>query len=56
MDSQTLSVVAIALFAASEILGLNPRWRDNSVLQLVLRLARNALRDSLPTDSCYRDR
>jgi len=56
MDSQTLAVVAIALFAASEIIGLNPHWRDNSVLQLVLRLAKNALRDSLPGTSPYRDR
>ena len=51
MSDQTLAVAAIALFAASEVIGLNPKWRDNSVLQLVLRLAKNALRDSLPTDS-----
>jgi len=56
MDSQTLAIAAILLFSLSEILGLNPRCRDNSVLLLVLRLARNALRDSLPTDSPYRDR
>ena len=56
MSSNSLAIAAVVLFAASEILGMNPRWRDNSVLQLVLRLAKNALRDSLPADSSYRDR
>ena len=56
MNSNSLAIAAVVLFAVSEILGMNPRWRDNSVLQLVLRLAKNALRDSLPADSGYRDR
>lgn len=56
MSDQTLTLLAIALFAASEIIGLNPRWRDNTVLQVLLRLTRNALRPNLPADSPFRDR
>lgn len=56
MDTQTLAVIAVIAFAASEIIGLNPRWKQNSVLQVVLMLLKNALRSSLPPDSRYRDR
>jgi hypothetical protein len=56
MDSNTLAIVAVLAFAASEIIGLNPKWKSNSVVQVLLLLVRNALRPSLPEDSRYRDR
>lgn len=54
MDSNTLAIVAVIAFAASEVIGLNPQWKQNSVLQVVLTLVKNALRPSLPEDSRYR--
>jgi len=40
-ESQTLAIIAIVVAAASEIIGMS-KLKDNSVLQLVLRLARMA--------------
>lgn len=42
MEKQ-LAVAAVIAFAASEIIGLNPKWRANSVIQLILLLVTNAL-------------
>ena len=40
-ESQTLAAIAIVVAAASELIGMS-KMKDNSVLQLVLRLARLA--------------
>lgn len=41
MDANTATMIAIAIAAASEIIGLSP-LRANSVLQLVLQMLRVA--------------
>ena len=40
-EAQTLAIVAIVVAAASELIALSP-LKDNSVIQLALRLARMA--------------
>ena len=40
-EAQTLAIVAVVVAAASELIALSP-LKDNSVIQLVLRLARMA--------------
>jgi len=36
MSPETIALIAIIVAAASEIIGLNPKLRSNSVVQLVL--------------------
>jgi|TARA_Y100000589_G_scaffold332248_1_gene390747 hypothetical protein len=36
MGPETVALIAIIVAAASEIIGLNPKLRSNSVVQLVL--------------------
>ncbi len=37
-SAHVTAAAAIAVAAASEIMGLNPKTRDNSIIQLVLRV------------------
>lgn len=39
MDAQHLEYIGLALFVASELIGMNPKMRSNSVLQLLLSAA-----------------
>lgn len=36
----TDALIGLALFVASELIGMNPRTRSNSVLQLVVHMSR----------------
>ena len=40
MDPTTVAIISIVVAAASEIIGLNPRWKANSVLQVVVQVLR----------------
>jgi hypothetical protein len=42
MEANTEVLIGLGLFVASEIIGLNPKWRSNSVLQLLLAAGRRA--------------
>jgi hypothetical protein len=42
VDPQYVQYIGLALFVASEIVGMNPKIRSNSVLQLVLSAAMRA--------------
>ena len=42
MDPQHVEYIALALFVASELIGMNPRMRSNSVLQLLISAAMRA--------------
>lgn len=42
MDAQHVEYIALALFVASELIGMNPKMRSNSLLQLVLTAAMRA--------------
>lgn len=42
MDSQTLAVIAVIVAAGSEIIGMNPKLRSNSWIQLILSGLRSA--------------
>lgn len=39
MSDHTEAIVGLSLFVASELIGMSPRLRSNSVLQLVLHMA-----------------
>lgn len=39
MEANTELLIGLGLFVASELIGLNPKWRANSVLQLVVGAA-----------------
>jgi hypothetical protein len=42
MEANTEVLIGLGLFVASEIIGMNPKWRSNSVLQLLLAAGRRA--------------
>ena len=35
-DPKTLAIGSILVLAASEIIGLNPKWQSNGVVQVVM--------------------
>jgi len=39
-DPKTLAVAGILIGAASEIIGLNKKWKSNSIIQIVLAAAK----------------
>ena len=39
MELNTEILIGLGLFVASEIIGMNPKWKSNSVLQLLLGAA-----------------
>ncbi len=42
MAEHTELLIGLALFVASELIGMNPKWRSNSVTQAVIAAALRA--------------
>lgn len=42
MEGHHMEYIGLALFVASEIVGINPKWRSNSLLQLLISAALRA--------------
>jgi len=40
MDPTTVAIIAVVVAAASEIIGLNPRWKANTVIQVIFQVLR----------------
>ncbi|MBT7628764.1 MAG: hypothetical protein HN597_03545 [Desulfobacula sp.] len=38
-DPKTLAIASIVVAAASEIIGMNPKWKSNSIVHIILVIA-----------------
>ena len=40
MDPTTVAIVSVVVAATSEIIGLNPKWKANSIIQVIIGILR----------------